>query len=1145
MDAVELARRAAARLHEQAVARGLDPWAPFAFAVAEARRRDLDIEATSPGAAVLDGGRAAFIAADRLILYENAGTQFDQALLIAHELGHVELGDDPDGLLARDIDFARSAEPSPVGVDRVVDYGRRQRREVQMDLFAREFLLPRSGARRLHVDEGLTATAIAERLGAPFDIVAQQLFDALLLPPVPLPAEAERIERALNPEQQAAAGHRGGAYLLEAGPGTGKTQTLAARVERLLADGLDPRRILVLTFSNKAAREMAERIALSDAKAAAAMWIGTFHAFGLDLIRRFHIELGLPKDPRLMDRTEAVELLEAEFLRLALTHYRNLYDPTQIIADILAAISRAKDEVVDAEHYARLCADMRARAKTPEVIEAAERAEEVAKVYTRYEQLKRDANCVDFGDLISLPVQLLEGSPEISAHLQDQYDHVLVDEYQDVNRSSVRMLVALRGDGKNLWVVGDVKQSIYRFRGASSFNMRRFGKEDFAGGTRNRLKRNYRSHQEIVTAFSAFAADMKAADGESGLAAERGAAGHAPEHRAVDQVDHQTVALADAIEEMRAAGYSYDDQAVLCTGNERLSKLGQDLERLGVPVLFLGSLFERAEVKDLLSLLSVLTDRRAMGLVRVACSSDFAMTLGDVAAVLEHLRPADGKPVTWLGDLDAIAGISPEGHAALRRLATALEGFAPNAAPWTVLATLLLDRTRTVARVAVSRDLVDRGRGIALWQFLNFVRVQPAGQGLPITRLLDRVRRLVRLADERDLRQLPASAQGIDAVRLMTIHGAKGLEFPVVHVPGMNADTLPRASQPQPCPPPDGMIEGGKGSALEIFRAGHDEEQECLFYVALSRARDRLFLYSPTQKSNGHARPESRFLGRMGPGLLRRRVAPDRALPTTSEDEAIQLIVQGKLIFGAAQIALYESCPRRFFYTHLLRVGGRRTVTPFMRMHEAVRTVFQAIVADAGPITDDRDIEKRVVEACAAQGLADDSYVADFHALALTMLRYFLGTRRGLRAETPTALRLVFGEEEIIVRPDDMLVGPDGRHVLRRVQTGHRRSRADEDVGAAAFLLAARQAFPGAVVELVHLSDQETLQIDLKPKALETRRGKLTGFLAEIRAGSFPARPSTWTCPGCPAFFICGPVPAGALQKKFDPALPVPPGRVD
>lgn len=1132
MEAVELARRAAESLHRAALERGLDPWRPYEFAVAEAARREIDVEQTATGAAVLNGGRATFILKDRLILHEASGSEFEKAFLVAHELGHVELGDDNDPEPVRDIDPARAAEEAPIGFDSVIDYGRRQRREVQMDLFAREFLLPRSVARALHLDDGLTASQIAQRLGAPFDVVAQQLLDALLLPTVEPEIERQRVERPLNELQRAAADHRGVAYLLEAGPGTGKTQTLTARVEGLLDDGVDPRRILLLTFSNKAAGEMAERIARKRADAASAMWIGTFHAFGLDVIRRFHGELGLPHDPRMLDRTEAVELLEAEFPRLSLVHYRNLYDPTQIIADMLAAISRAKDEVVDASQYAALAGAMRQRAATPADVEVAEKAAEVAQVYAVYERLKAGAHCVDFGDLVSLPVRLLERDPAIRAHFQKLYDHVLVDEYQDVNRSSVRLLAALRGEGENLWAVGDAKQSIYRFRGASSFNMKRFGTEDFSGGERGRLKRNYRSVEEVVASFSAFAMQMAVGDRESALLADRGRSSANPEVRTADQADQATVALADTIEEMHAAGHAYRDQAVLCTGNERLARLAQELERLGVPVLFLGSLFERPEVRELLALCSILIDRRAMGLISVACWPDFAMPIEDVAAVLDHLRAAEQDAGAWLEDAAIMDGLTDQGRSAVSRLKAALEGFDRTSAPWVVMTQMLLDRTRMAARIASSTAVTDRTRGIALWQFLNFVRAQPRGQGLPIAHLLDRVRRLLRLGEDRDLRQLPAAAQRLDAVQLMTIHGSKGLEFPVVHIPGMNGDTLPRTPAAPACPPPNGMVAGGQGKALAMFRAGQAEEQECLFYVALSRARDRLFIYAPTQRADGANRPLSRFLDRLGSSLVRHHVQPSRALDPAPDAAGVELAIDGGLVFTGAQISLYESCPRRFFYTHILQVGGRRTQTAFMQMHEAVRSVFRGVIEDNGAIVD-AELERQVAAACAAQGLADHGYRIDYEAFAITMLRYFVSIRTGHAPEEPVALSLRFGDEQIIVRPDDVLVRADGMRMFRRVQTGHHRSAESKDVGAAAFMLAVRQAFPGAVAELVHLSDQAIRPLTLTPKVLENNRGKLARYLAAIRTGAFPAEASARICPGCPAFFICGPTPSGVLRKSF------------
>lgn len=1151
MDAVEIGRRAAADLHARLVAAGADPFAPYDLAMAGARDRDIDVEATRLGAPILRGGRATFIADDRLILFEDRGSPFDRAFLIAHEIGHAELGDDvsEQQMEPATIDPSRCSEPAPVGVDRVVDYSRRQRREIQMDLFARELLLPREVARRLHVNEGLNGSDIADRLGVPFEVVAQQLLDALLLPTMPDVPVGKGPARTLDPAQHEAATHRGRAFILGAGPGTGKTRTLAARVEGLISEGIDPRRILVLTFSNRAAGELADRIAAGHADAAAAMWIGTFHAFGLDLIRRFGDELGLPADLKMIDRTEAVELLEREFPRLDLTHHRNLYDPTQIIADILTAVSRAKDEVVDAAAYDQLARAMRSAAVSAEGvgdlvrIEAAERAQEVAKVYETYERLKLASRRIDFGDLISLPVKLLEGNETVRSHLQGSYDHVLVDEYQDVNRSSVRLLQALRPDGSNLWAVGDAKQSVYRFRGASSFNMARFATEDFPGAATGRLQTNYRSTSEVVSAFSSFAGTMAVGGQGSGLHAERGPSGQPPEFLTMEDGRGQTAAVAETIEQMRADGYPYRDQAVLCTGNDRLASYARELERLGVPILFLGSLFERSEVRDLLAFVSMLVDRRGTGLVRVACWPGFAMSMEDVAAVLDHLRESDAAP----GILAAanVQGISPEGRNSLGRLAAALEGFGEGSQPWTVLARLLLDRSRIAADLSSSTLPADRTQAIAMWQFLNFVRVQPSGQGLPITRLLDRVRRLLRLGDDRDLRQLPAAAQGIDAVRLMTVHGSKGLEFSVVHMPGMNGDTLPRTGSPPACPPPDGMIHGGSGSSLGLLVAERAQEQECLFYVGLSRARDRLFLYAPERKADGKARPPTPYVGRMGAGLRRRRVVPVRLLPAAPEDGVIPLVVDGTVSFTAAQIALYESCARRFFYTHVLQVGGRRTATPYMQMHEAVRTMVEALVMGSEPIADVGDLERRIVLACEAQGMAGHGYLADYHAFALAMLRYFHASRDGWTPEPPMALKLSVGGGEIIVQPDDVLVRPDGRRTMRRVRTGHRSSREHDDVGAAAFMLAAAQAFPAATVELVHLADEAVHTVAFKPAPLETRRGRLESYLAAVTAGSFPPDPSPRTCPGCPAFFICGPTPAGTLAKKFQTGLPGSPRRSD
>jgi superfamily I DNA/RNA helicase len=1136
MDALEAARQHAASLHAAAIGRGIDPWRPLALILGEVELAGLAAEPTDPAANQLDGALATFLADDGLILYGDGGTEFEQAFLIAHELGHALLGDRGGGC---DIDPERPAEAAPVGEERIVEHGPRQRREAQMDLFAREYLLPRPWVRDLHLRDGLDAADIAERLGAPRNVVAQQLFDALLLPAVANGGEG-KTKKSLNERQEKAARHRGKAYLLEAGPGTGKTQTLTARVADLLADAVDPRRILVLTFSNKAAGEMSDRIAGGHADAFAAMWIGTFHAFGLDVLHAFGDRLGLSRNPGLLDKTDAVAMLEDELPRLGLQYHRDMYDPTGIISDILAAISRAKDEVCDADDYSRLAdrmlekAESLARGEREAEIERAQRAREMAAVYRRYEEMKRERDLVDFGDLVMLPVKLFKADDEVAALYRGKYAHVLVDEYQDVNRASVRLLKALCPDGNGLWAVGDARQSIYRFRGASSHNMGLFG-QDFPGAVGSDLVINYRSSEEIVSLFSHFAKSMTGPAGaRESLRAERGPSGERPELRVVQDKPCVTPAIADAIGEHRAGGGRYRDHCVLVSGNDRLAEIGVQLESLGVPILFLGSLFERSEIKDLLSLLSLLSDPRGTGLVRTACMPEFAMALADVAAALERLGDAEPGRPEWLDTTGILAAVVSEpAISSLAALGRALSGFNLASHPWEVLSTLLLDRTRIAARIACSAETADRSAGMAIWQFMNFLRAQRGGGGPPILALLARVRRLLRLGDERDLRQLPAAAAGIDAVRLMTIHGSKGLEFPVVHVPGLNNDTMPKPphlSRPK-CPPPDGMIDGARGSVEEEFLESHKEEQDCLLYVAMSRAENRLLLYRCSHQTGGKTRKESPFVARLGDGLLQVPVTPSRPLPQDPSSRPVPVTVGKNVRWHAWQLDTYEKCPRRFLYLHILRVGGVVERSPYLRVHDAVRELCQTIV-EAGGAPDESELERLAYAACDTPELSGHGYIDDFKRFAAALVRFFDASRRGLEPLPRPVLSIEVDGDRVEVTPDDVLLGPDG-HLVRSVRTGHQRKTDLEKVAARTLLMAARDLFPDAAVQIVHLADETSTDIPFKAGQDVKDRKRVSGIISGIRSGAYRTKPSPRLCPNCPALFVCDALPDGALAKKI------------
>lgn len=702
MNRIEITRARASALHAERVTKHGDPTEPYVFVLGEAEDRDIEVSRRPAGHPQLKGGRAVFHTAARTILHEDTGSAFLDAFLVAHEIGHDEFGGGIEIQPTVAIDPARTADPSSVGAERVIDYSNRARQEVQMDLFAREFLFPRTLAWTWHVDEGLGAETIAARLGAPYDMVAVQLFDALFLPQLELNGESTSPPKPLNDEQKRAAEHNGKAFLLKAGPGTGKTQTLVGRLAGLKDRGVDPESILLLTFSNKAAGEMTDRVVGVWPEASGAAWIGTFHSFGLDILRRFHDRVGLPSDPRLIDATEAIALLEDELPRLRLKHFNDLWDPTDNLRSILSAISRAKDEVVDRHRYRQLSEQMARAAGSEDDRIAAEKCLEIAAVYDLYEQLKSDRGAVDFGDLVAVPTALVETDLAVKTELQRRYEHILVDEYQDVNRASVRLLRALKPDGINLWVVGDAKQSIYRFRGASSFNINRFDTEDFPGGTQSQLSTNYRSVEEICDVFTAFAKTrMAAADFEA--IADRGRSGVTPNFVSVESKDHEINEIAERILAACNDGRSFQNQAVICKGNARLAEIAAGLEARGIPVLFLGPLFDRPEIKEALSLLSLVVDPRAMSLTCVASMPPFRMAIQDVAAAVETIRSANTSlPLAWRSILPAYEGLTQDGRASAKVLASAFEGIEPSASAWRVFTKLYLDRSRIAADIATA-----------------------------------------------------------------------------------------------------------------------------------------------------------------------------------------------------------------------------------------------------------------------------------------------------------------------------------------------------------------------------------------------------------------------------------------------------------
>lgn len=1130
MDPIEAARKRAERIHREVVASGGDPWQPYDVVVRALPTYDLWHQPAQAGDVSLRGCKAIIDPETKGILYGETGSAGEDALLIGHELGHVAMHGCAVPVLTYHTDPSRSAE-SGSAVERLVDYGRGERREVQADLFARELVLPRFVVREHHA-AGMSVADIAARLGIREDVVTQQLLDALLLPPVP-EAVAAPAGGALRPDpsQDVAVAHRGSPYLLQAGPGTGKTRTLIRRVTSLIDEGVDPNGILVLTFSNKAAGELMDRLALSHPEAAASVWIGTFHAFGLDIVRRFHDRLKLPPSPRLVDKATAITMLEEIIPALPLDHYRDLWDPEDNLADILAAISRAKDELVDHVRYAEL-AEAMGRAATDEATRLrAKRATEEAMVYAAYERLLADNDALDFGDLIMKPVRLMADHPEVAKALALRHRHILVDEYQDVNFATVRLIGALAADGgERLWVVGDARQSIYRFRGATSASMGAF-KEDYPTATDGALTVNYRSRGEIIDTFSAFASSVEAFRriGDLRLTPDRGRCGERPVLHEAGTPDDEIALVAASIAEANAEGIAFRDQAVLCTANDRLAAFAGGLAARNIPVLYLGPLFERPEIKDLLSLLALFHDPRAATLVRVAMIPEVGMGLGDVALVAAHLRDAATDPLAWLEGADEIPGLSRQGQESLRRLREACAGFEPRAHPWNIASALVLDRLGIARRIGGAATLGDRMAGVAVWQFLNFLRSLPIEGQFPTFEVTRQIRRLIRLNEERSLRQFPDAALELDAVRLMTIHGSKGLEFDLVHAPGMIATGLPRSAKAPDCPPPDGLIAGSVGmTGLQACMAGHDEQEACLFFVLLSRARDGLRLYRSTMQKGGARRRNpsaynARIAATLGPT---RPIPPLPAPPMAAAPVPVPVAWSVPVELDHQHLDAYGKCGLRFLYTYVLSLGGRRDENPYIRMHNAVRAMIDWL---------DRNFDAAQAEpagfaaafegAWEKHGPADHGHANAYRRIAEEMLRFLVGTRDEEGRQAPRALRLAAGGGHILSRAHDVVRTRDGRLIVRRIATRRAMASLEKEFEYAILDAAAEQAFGEPVtVEAIHLtgSTRRAVAADKRAELVAA----VAQHMADIGGGHFAPNPGRG-CLRCPHLFACPGLPAG------------------
>jgi len=637
----------------------------------------------------------------------------------------------------------------------------------------------------------------------------------------------------LNAQQCAAVTAPPGPALVIAGAGSGKTRTLTYRVAYLLENGIPTTNILLLTFTNKAAREMLDRVANLLPNDISGLWGGTFHSIGNRMLRRHATEAGFAPGFSIMDREDQQDILDAVIATLGLDPKDKRFPKGEVLADVYSyAINTGKsieDVLID---------------KYPHFLEF---SEVIAKAQGRYEARKKAANSMDFDDLLEKSLLMLKNHPAIAERYQRQFQFIMVDEYQDTNRIQADFIDVLAAHHKNVMVVGDDAQSIYSWRGANFKNILDFPKR-YPGAAVYKIETNYRSVPDILeVANAAIAANVEQFPKE--LVSSREAAATKPALVPLADSNQQALFVAQRILDLREEGLELNEIAVLYRAHYHSMELQMELTRHGIPFQITSGLrfFEQAHIKDIAAFLKFVVNsrdevafKRMIRLLPGIGARSAEQLWGDVTRALDGIVPA-GPPASYRELLISLK-VPAKSKKAWEQLAHTLEEIAPGGVPNPP------GEMITSVNEAMYDDYMKANfpnydvRREDIKTLGNFARqYESAGD------FLDQLALLSSLDND-----VAAANPDTEMLTLSSVHQAKGLEWKVVFIIWMT----------------DGMFPSSR--SLESDES--IEEERRLFYVAVTRARDELYLTYPYMRLNaGYGemlqRP-SRFLGEVPKKLL-------------------------------------------------------------------------------------------------------------------------------------------------------------------------------------------------------------------------------------------------------------------------------------
>ncbi len=958
-------------------------------------------------------------------------------------------------------------------------------------------------------------------------------------------------KRILNTEQKKAVTFGKGPLLIIAGAGTGKTTVISERIQYLIASTKAlPQEILALTFTEKASREMEERVDLTMPYGTTQMWISTFHAFCDRILKNESLAIGLNPNFKLMGEAESIQFFTHHLFEFELSYFRPLGNPTKFVSGILQHFSRLKDEDVSPEQYMHWVKKGEKTAKSPEEREENNKYLELAKAYLKYEELKIKEGRADYGDLIANTLKVFRTRKKILSQYQKQFKYILIDEFQDTNFAQNELAVLLAGTKQNITVVGDDDQAIYRWRGAAISNIVQFRKH-FKKAKIVVLTKNYRSTQEILNRSYDLIQHNNPDRLEvvekinKRLECTRRVNGQSVVVLNAERVEDEAELVAKEIVKLNKDNLSWKDIAILVRANAHAEPFVRALTRAGIPLQFLGpgQLFRQPEVKDIIAYLKLLYNiHDSVSMYRVLTMDIFSVSPRDVAEIVSCAKTNNISIFNAAEQIVIGDTLSESGKKKVSEILLMVQKHLGSIKKETAgqIAYYFLQDSGLLQSLTIVTNVKEQHKAENIAKFFDKIKTYEVDhEDASIFAVVDWLDLSMELGES------PLATNSdwgeIDAVNILTVHSAKGLEFPVVFLVNLVNARFPTTERHEQIPIPDALVK-------EVLPIGdyHMEEERRLFYVGMTRARDQLFLTGAKYYGDGKREKKlspfiQECLGNQEIGTVTREPEKndkqlfliDWAQNDTSADQEKKIGARKPITnIWYTHIETFKRCPLQYKYRYVIKIPVPTSAALGFGdiVHKTMQAFYTAVIA--GAVVTKKTLLSLYEEQWKSKGFMSKAYEEEMKKHGEVLLAEYFD--KGYDPKTKTiAVEQAF---KMKIAKDITLGGKidridktkDGKLEIIDYKTGAAPKKRDpqEDFQLSLYALAA--ADPGVygekqeniIVSFYFFEGQERISGSRSKEKLSEIKEEIIHTVEEMNTSDFHATPGMY-CAFCEFRLIC------------------------